>query len=189
MGKNFNYNNKNMIEELKQLAKQIHNNALGKGFYDRSDEKLFEVHQVFEIVKEIAEFHEAYKKGRSTPLDIYLQDYAEEIGKEKDVFEALVKDTYQDELADIVIRSLDYLEHKGDSQYIHDFNISDLQITDYSISAICSDLSRSALDFDIGDLIIGVKHLSDLLNVDLIWHIKAKMAYNATREKLHGKKF
>lgn len=177
------------IEQLKKWAKKIHNNAIKKGFYDRSNEKLFENHQVYEIVKEIAEFHEAYKKGRLTPSDVYLQDYAEEIGKEKDLFDALVKDTYQDELADIVIRSLDYLEHKGDSQYIHDFNISDLEITDYSISAICSDLSRSALDFNIGDLIIGVNYLSDLLNVDLLWHIEAKMAYNATREKLHGKNF
>jgi hypothetical protein len=178
-----------MIEELKQLAKQIHQNAKAKGFYDRKDEKLFEVHQVFEIVKEIAEFHEAYKKRRSTPLDIYLQDYAEEIAKEKDVFEALVKDTYQDELADIVIRCLDYLEYKGDIDYLHDFKIVKRDINDYLISAICADLSKSALEFDIADVIIFILHLSKMLNVDLLWHIKAKMAYNATREKLHGKNF
>jgi len=178
-----------MIEELKQLAKQIHQNAKAKGFYDRKDEKLFEVHQVFEIVKEIAEFHEAYKKRRSTPLDIYLQDYAEEIAKEKDVFEALVKDTYQDELADIVIRCLDYLEYKGDIDYLHDFKIVKRDINDYLISAICADLSASALNFEINDVVIGIKYLSNLLNVDLLWHIKAKMAYNATREKLHGKNF
>ena len=178
-----------MIEELKQLAKQIHENAKAKGFYDRRDEKLFEVHQVYEIVKEIAEFHESYKKRRSTPCDIYLHYYGEEIGKEKDVFEALVKDAYQDELADIVIRCLDYLEYKGDIDYLHDFNIVDTKISDYGISAICADLSRSALNFDIGDVVIGIKHLSNLLGVDLLWHIEAKMAYNATREKLHGKNF
>ena len=178
-----------MIEELKQLAKQIHENAKVKGFYDRKDEKLFEVHQVFEIVKEIAEFHEAYKKRRSTPLDIYLQDYAEEIGKEKDVFEALVKDTYQDELADIVIRSLDYLEHKGDIDYLHDFKLVKQDISHYLISAICVDLTASTLNFEINDVVIGIKYLSNLLNVDLLWHIEAKMAYNATREKLHGKNF
>jgi len=178
-----------MIEELTQFAKQIHKNAKAKGFYDRSDEKLFETHQVYEIVKEIAEFHEAYKKGRSTPLDIYLQDYAEEIGKESDVFEALVKDTYQDELADIVIRSLDYLEHKGDIDYLHDFKLVKQDISHYLISAICADLTASTLNFEINDVVIGIKYLSNLLNVDLLWHIKAKMAYNATREKLHGKNF
>jgi len=180
---------KNMIEELKELAKQIHKNAKAKGFYDRNNEKLFEAHQVFEIVKEISEFHEAYKKGRSTPSDIYLQDYAEEIGKEKDVFEALVKDTYQDELADIMIRCLDYLEYKGDIDYLHDFKLVKQDISDYLISAICADLSASTLNFEINDVVIGIKYLSNLLDVDLLWHIKAKMAFNATREKLHGKNF
>lgn len=178
-----------MIEELKKIAKEIHENAKAKGFYDRSSDPLFETHQVYEIVKEIAEFHEAYKKGKSTLGDVYLADYAEEYGKDTNAFEVLVKDTYQDELADIVIRSLDYLEHKDDTQYIRGFGIEDVEITDYSISAICADLSQSALNFEIGDVIIAVIHLSDLLEVDLLWHIKAKMAYNATRDKLHGKKF
>lgn len=178
-----------MIEELKQLAKQIHENAKAKGFYDRSNEKLFEAHQVYEIVKEISEFHEAYKKGRSTPSDIYLQDYAEEYGKDTNAFEVLVKDTYQDELADIVIRSLDYLEYKGDIDYLHDFKIVKRDINDYLISAICADLTSSTLNFEINDVVIGIKYLSNLLNVDLLWHIKAKMAYNVTREKLHGKNF
>jgi NTP pyrophosphatase (non-canonical NTP hydrolase) len=177
------------IEQLQKWAKEIHKNAKAKGFYDRSNEKLFDTHQVYEIVKEIAEFHEAYKKGRSTPLDIYLQDYAEEIGKEKDVFEALVKNTYQDELADIVIRSLDYLEHKGDIDYLHDFKLVKEDISDYFISAICATISASALNFEINDVVIYIKCLSNLLDVNLLWHIKAKMAYNATREKLHGKKF
>ena len=188
-----------MIQGLKQLAKQIHENAVNKGFYDRSSDPLFEQHQVYEIAKEIAEFHEAYKvrvkpdkaynKVRSTPDDVYLEDYPENIGQEKNVFETLIKDTYQDELADVVIRCLDYLEYKGNAEYLHDFNIVDTKISDYGISAICADLNRSALDFDIGDVVIGIKHLSNLLGVDLLWHIKAKMAYNATRQKLHGKNF
>ena len=177
------------IEQLQKWAKEIHQNAKAKGFYDRNNEKLFEVHQVFEIVKEISEFHEAYKKGRSTPSDIYLQDYAEEIGKEKDVFEVLVKDTYQDELADIVIRCLDYLEYKGDIDYFHDFKLVKQDISQYLISAMCADLSTSTLNFEINDVVIGIKYLSKLLDVNLLWHIKAKMAYNATRDKLHGKKF
>jgi hypothetical protein len=28
-----------------------------------------------------------------------------------------------------------------------------------------------------------------MLNCNLEWHIQAKIAYNATRERLHGKKF
>ena len=180
---------KNMIEELKQLAKEIHKNAKAKGFYDRKDEQLFETHQVYEIVKEISEFHEAYKKGKSTPDRVYFRDWDHDHNGDKDIFEALVKDTYQDELADIVIRSLDYLEYKEHTRYIRGFGIEDLKITDYSISAICSDLSQSALNFEVGDIIIVAINLCDLLDIDLLWHIKAKMAYNATREKLHGKNF
>jgi hypothetical protein len=178
-----------MIEELKQLAKQIHNNALGKGFYDRKDESLFQTHQLYEIAKEIAEFHEAYKKDKSMPGENYIEDYAEEIGKEKDVFEALVKDTYQDELADIVIRCLDYLEYQRHTKYLKEFATGPFGVTDYSISDFCFDMTNSVLNLEIGDVVINVLHLSDLLNVDLLWHIKAKMAYNATRGKLHGKNF
>lgn len=178
-----------MIEELKKLAKQIHENAKVKGFYDRSNEKLFDTHQVYEIVKEIAEFHEAYKKGRSTPLDIYLQDYAEEIGKEKDVFEALVKNTYQDELADIVIRSLDYLQYKNQVENLFDITFIGQKVTDYFISAACWEMTINASDSKIENSILAVMYIAKLLNVDLLWHIKAKMAYNATREKLHGKNF
>jgi hypothetical protein len=59
--------------------------------------------QVFEIIKEVAEFHEAYKKGKDGAGDWYLE-HPEEVGQSP-VFLACIKDTWQDELADIIIRS------------------------------------------------------------------------------------
>lgn len=178
-----------MIEELKQLAKQIHENAKAKGFYDRRDEKLFEVHQVYEIVKEIAEFHESYKKRRSTPCDIYLHYYGEEIGKEKDVFEALVKDTYQDELADAIIRILDIAKYM-DYDLLEEFDVyEEPELSNYDISGICLDITMALSEQLLNDALDNIFYLAHNMNIDILWHIEAKMAYNATREKLHGKNF
>lgn len=38
-----------MIQGLKQLAKQIHENAKAKGFYDDAEKKYFNYHQTYDV--------------------------------------------------------------------------------------------------------------------------------------------
>lgn len=179
--------------DFNELATKIHQNARAKGFYDNIDKDhnkdhigRFLNHQIYEVIKEIAEFHEAYKKGRSTPSTAYTDV---NLLKDPVMFRMLVKDTYQDELADAVIRILDiskYMKYNLNEE----FDIyKEPELPSYDISGICLDISVALSEQLFNDALDEILYLAHNMNIDILWHIKAKMAYNATRQKLHGKNF
>ena len=176
--------------DYKELAKTIHENAKAKGFYDKSDDLCFEAHQQLEIIKEICEFHEAYKKGKTAkdkPKGAYY-------GEDNILFfQKHIKDTYEDELADIVIRGLDFLAFKDDLEIIdndilHDGNFISIK-GDYDISLHCYTMISDVYSNYVFYVIDNVFMIARTLGVDLEWHIRAKMEYNTSRERLHGKNF
>jgi NTP pyrophosphatase (non-canonical NTP hydrolase) len=115
-----------------ELAKEIHEGNAARGFWEE-DRKLTEV--VMLTVCELAEAIEADRANKwvtETDLIKYLNKY------EPDVFRKTIKDTVQDEIADAIIRILDF-SHK--------------------------------------------------FNIDLDFHIKAKLNYNASRPYKHGKSY
>jgi NTP pyrophosphatase (non-canonical NTP hydrolase) len=129
---------KQLVKGLNESAKQIHQNNKEKGFWDE-ERNVGELLML--VTSELGEAMEAHRKGRFAKLErlkfelsptselTYEQHYAEK-------FQYHVKDTFEDEIADAIIRLLD---------------------------------------------------LSAGLNIDIERHINAKVAYNKTREKLHGK--
>lgn len=119
-----------------ELAKQVHEIAKSKGFYEKEKnigEMLCLIHS------EVSEALEADRKGRyasSANMNVLNgwvrdSDFVES-------YEGWVKGTFEEEMADIVIRVLDMCGFK---------------------------------------------------NIDIEAHIAAKMRYNRTREKYHGKKY
>lgn len=121
------------ITELKTL---VFKNALEKGFHDRwinnQDNSIEAKNEMISaklmlIVSELGEALEALRKGNLTKN---INNFTN--------FETEIKDTFEDEIADTIIRLLD---------------------------------------------------LCGLLQIDIEKHIIAKMEYNKTRERLHGKKF
>lgn len=118
---------------IKELQKQIHENAKNKGFWDapaNTGEKLML------IVSEVAEAMEADRQGMYCDQDAI--DIINKDGFSEYMFKGTIKNKFEDECADAVIRILDLCESKG---------------------------------------------------IDLEWHIKQKMIYNATRPHMHGKKY
>jgi NTP pyrophosphatase (non-canonical NTP hydrolase) len=122
---------------INELSKQIHETARSKGFWD-NDRNTGEMLML--IVSEISEAMEADRKDHYSDWVDALPPFMTNIPDDqyKDIFEREVKNTFEDELADAVIRILDLAYSRG---------------------------------------------------IDLEWHIKAKMRYNATREHMHGKKY
>jgi NTP pyrophosphatase (non-canonical NTP hydrolase) len=115
-----------------ELAKEIHEGNAARGFWE-DERKLTEV--VMLTVCELAEAIEADRAGKwCTETDI-LQ-YKNISTPER--FKENIKDTVQDEIADAIIRLLDF-SHK--------------------------------------------------FNIDLDFHIKAKLQYNASRPYKHGKSY
>lgn len=109
---------------INELAQQIYENAKSKGFYD--DGKATNMGERLALINsEVSEALEADRKGRYANLDEYdkrekqIVDSYNNVanGLDNQDFEILfknkIKDTFQDELADIVIRCLDTAAFKG----------------------------------------------------------------------------
>lgn len=124
------------IEGLNAAAQQIFQNNKAKGFWDK-ERNVGELLML--VTSELGEAMEAHRKGKFTikhQLEFFFdsQDYTNKM----DVFKESVKDTFEDEISDAIIRLMD---------------------------------------------------LSAGLGIDLEKHIAAKVMYNESRPKLHGKSY
>ena len=114
--------------EINQLVKLAHGNAVAKGFWDSHndindlldytsnntdlDTTKLVIHnnnaeitsKLMLVVSEIGEAVEAMRNNRYARLDTIDKDYLEPFE-----FERLVKDTFEDELADVFIRLFDLI--------------------------------------------------------------------------------
>ena len=122
------------MKTLNKLRDEIHEYAISKGFWDKERE----IGTLLMLcVSELAEAMEADRKDRYADLELIEKD-KEDFIDFKWSFENSIKDTFEDELADTIIRILDLCGAKG---------------------------------------------------IDIEKHIELKMKYNATRERMHGKKY
>lgn len=94
---------------LNKLSQEIYNNNKEKGFWDK-ERNVGEILML--ITSELGEAMEAHRKGRFAPLEIIKNIKAGAISEEN-FFEKQVKDTHEDEIADALIRILDYCGGKN----------------------------------------------------------------------------
>ena len=106
---------------INTLVQEAHEAAKAKGFYDGNGERNIG-EALMLIVSEIGEAMEAHRKGNkyadSTTDEVALLETITMIGKNgnkrfAECFEGSVKDTFEDELADAVIRICDLCGHLG----------------------------------------------------------------------------
>jgi len=119
--------NQLLCEGLNSSAQIIFQNNKAKGFWD-NERNVGELLML--VTSELGEAMEAHRKGNFTP------DLFKGSSHTPSAFKEHIKDTFEDEIADAVIRLLD---------------------------------------------------LSAGLGIDLEWHIRSKVQYNESRQKLHGK--
>lgn len=190
---------------LTELSKQIYQANKEKGFWD--EEK--NVGEVFAlIISEASEALEAHRK------DIFanMQEFdkwmlAERIeGTDRgelfiDLFKSYIKDSVEDEIADVVIRVLDFvgfLEYEMSTVDTTNYNIiinnfgemiADLNWVISDAYKSRYDSSYSMANLKLENIIRWCYAISESLNFDLDRHIELKLKYNATRPYKHGKKF
>lgn len=98
---------------INNLAKEVHQNAKNKGFFD-SEKNIGEMLML--IVTEVSEACEADRKDNYFNRGVLKIDEVMDIEGETAFmwkFSNHVKDTFEDELADIMIRVMDLAEFKG----------------------------------------------------------------------------
>lgn len=195
-----NYKEKVMKNtDFNELSKRNFENAKAKGFHDKP---CTDAHCIMLVACEFAEAVEADRRGRRADKCTYnflLQEYGEPLAKH--LFEMYIKDTIEDELADAVIRLLDFVGMKG--YYIPNNYITTEQIKNEAaevkdwlgyksfadiIFTSCLVNLESAKEIPEA-VIYAIFVVAELYGIDLMWHIKEKMTYNETREMKHGKAY
>ncbi len=122
---------------LNQLAEQIYQNNKAQGFWDKERNFGEFIALVHSELSEALECHRKNKPKANTS-NFYDEHITLKGLSYKKTFETDIKDTVEDELADTIIRVLDYCGAN---------------------------------------------------NIDIDWHVKAKIHYNTLREYKHGKQY
>ena len=195
-----------MIMEMKfnELRDRAYECAKVHGWHDS---ELSDEHLLMLVVTEITEAVQADRKEnyadvRSFDLGVSMDDRLFE-----DMFESCIKDTMEDELADIAIRLLDYAGDRQIDLYVLDkaytekngkwflidefYNEFKKKLPKCTFTEMAYALVCLITDPDgpmIMQMLLSLEYFAETMDIDLIWHIRQKMKYNETREYKHGGK-
>ena len=175
-------------EKLKNWAKQIYENACAHGWHEESKpDKLW----MCLVMSEVSEAVEADRKHISFNGNIAGFEKLTGVGHDfKTVYKDYIKGSVADELADVVIRLLDFAYMRwGDKFNCHVECYDIVPSDDVAINAFT--FVKDVLNYDstsVSTSICYVIEWADQLGIDLEWHIEHKMKYNELRPYKHGGK-
>lgn len=196
---------KTNFNKLRDLA---HNNAVSKGFWDAPTPSV--EHFLMLIITELSEVVEADRKNRVLDKDKELEfknyDNLYKDSKEWtnhgyiNLYDRYIKGSIQEEVADVVIRILDLAGGLGVDigKIPHSYvELHRERIQSYSVTQnmffLCQNMcllsNTNNKEAHIRNTIAEIIAFSETNEIDLIWHIEAKMRYNKTRSVLHNKKY
>lgn len=198
--------------DLNTLRERMHTYTHAHSFQNKefSDEHFFDVELSDEhlLMLVIVELADAVKADRENKRSNYTRFKAavnfqaittDEMWKE--AFEAYIKNTVEDELADAVIRLLDLAGHCRVNITVKEIDLEDDTVreayTDKTFTEAVYDmvvlLPRYDGNYDlpaaIDSMIFSLFAFSKHLGIDLLWHIEQKMKYNEFRGYKHGKRY
>lgn len=188
--------------ELKQV---IHANAKEKGFWDSVN-----ISEKFMlIISELSEALEADRKRKyanTRPLqgDLYPEGIVNINKPEVFIvaFEHYVKDTFEDEIADTVIRLLDFAGAEdiliGEIKPLMKNIPANVGEALYDLTKYIILIEQEFNKNEVNTLLLSnyvtitlsmFEGFCKVKGIDLEWHIKSKMEYNKSRPRLHGKAY
>lgn len=190
------------LEKTKKLIERAYTCACVHGFHD--EEKSVE-HWMMLTLSEVGEIVEADRKSNHRDLVDFDASFLSFV----DSFEKFVKDSVEDEMADVCIRLYDLCGIKGiepvvfyEDKYVKAMRgtfkelMGDKSLCErcYSLSAILcraenGNIREDELPSIIGAALCFVWCMAEDMGIDLLRHIELKMLYNESREKRHGKKY
>lgn len=170
--------------QYKELA---HSNAVEKGFWEVQHS--YE-HSIMLVISEISEAVEAYRNNHKSDYDAFQRD--NKLLGLQESFKKNIKNTVEDEIADVYIRLYDYagainldFDNLSNKTNIVKTNFKPFLEECFEVTRIISrgnDNTHSiCVALDYLDLL--VKHW----NIPIDWHVYQKMEYNTHRGYKHGK--
>ena len=185
---------------INEMALDVFQNAIYHGWHD---EKRPAEHWLCLAISELMEAVEADRKDRHADLAKFNEAIN---GLECEIaFKYYIKDTFEDELADVAIRLLDLartfdIQLKPDE---YDEADRELMIPDAEFTVIAYVLTaeltpfievsdeivwKVQLEFIINDILCLLFMVAERYSFDLMEHIRRKMDYNRSRPFKHGGK-
>ena len=182
-----------------ELAQRAHSNAVEHGFWN---DKLSNEHCLMLIITEIAEMVEADRNNHMADVKQYKEDanptgYFSRFGKKgfKEAFENNIKNSLEDEFADVAIRLCDISGALGidfdKMQPCRYYRAYDRFSFTENAFALCKGLSKEniAIAKRIQFGLQYIENWAKALDVDIDTFISMKMTYNISRQAKHGKKY
>lgn len=182
-----------------QLRDWAHKTSVEHGFYE---DKPSNIHFLCLIISELMEAVEADRKNHRAKTHSedgkryeIFSDQTFHPGNEyfKENFEVYIKNTLEDELADVVIRCLDLAGANGINipngipPAVSNPGMTFTEKIWFAVRILAD--GRASLIVKLHTTIGQCFNLAREHNIDLLWHIKKKMAYNSLRSAKHGKRY
>lgn len=186
-------------DELNALKERAHKIAVKHGFHK---DVMPDAYWLGLVMSEMGEAINADRKGLRANVVRFVEDM--ELGNPfKESFEAHIKDSLEDELADIIIRLLDFAGLKGyelrSNNNITQFDIEFLRLGEGFVADLFNLIGGLSDALDDDDLEIYVSGLISIFSdrfaemtgsdKGLWWFVERKMRYNELRPMLNGKKY
>ena len=188
-------------ERISDLVSNSYRVARNHGFHDDYHSP---AHYMMLVLSEIGEMVEADRKNRHADVAFYTTSS----GLGLAAFESLIKDTFEDEMADVFIRLCDFCGSLNVLPYTNDVMVDmsdefakffgDKSVCEqcFALSSMVVDIERASYDADdsemrkrLGSTLSFIFEMANYHGIDLLWHVDRKMEYNESRPRRHGKAY
>lgn len=197
-----------MIDQLRELAPFVYKGNKSRGFWEDGANKNKD-EAVMLMITELSEAVEAHRKNHHYDKTNVHPTY--EVWREmchgtvseynqdaKQHFIAYVKDTVEDEIADTVIRILDFTGGFNIDIIERDYRKKSKGNFAADVLTLCKLCIKAGQDKEVGEpyttldwgyVLSAIIKFCEWYNIDLMQHIDWKLSYNASRPYKHGKKY
>lgn len=176
-------------EKLTELRDRAYRAACDKGFHD--EQKPDAVYKML-IITEIAEAVQADRKRLYAGKDKF--DYAVDRGAYdcEIAYEMYIKGSVEEELADIIIRMLDYcgmrkIEFREDNDGFPFDRLTAFRTFPEAMYDLCGMITREDLPMEFP--LRCVIYYCESFGIDILWFVEMKMRYNELRPKMHNRRY
>ena len=199
-------------ERISELVSNSYRVAHQHGFHDDYHSP---AHYMMLVLSEIGEMVEADRKGlyANVPKEKDGTVFSPQTFHKDNVyfastFEENIKDTFEDEMADVVIRLCDFCGSLNVLPYTNDVMVDmseefakfwgDKSVCEqcFALSSMVVDIERASYDADdsemckrLGSTLSFIFEMAHYHGIDLLWHVDRKMEYNESRPRRHGKAY